>query len=239
MNTTIASAGALADAIKSGLDSIEGIDTVVCPPSISLTTVAERLKNSSISLGAQNVHHEISGAYTGEISPRMLIDICNYVIIGHSERRHSFGETDDIIAKKVDTAVSIGLKPIVCVGETMNDREAGKAQEIVGNQIKDGLSKLGSLVDVSIAYEPIWAIGTGAAASDLDAQEMSSHIRQALLSLFGPDEAGSVRILYGGSVKAENVTAFVRQPDVAGALVGGASLEAEEFVELVHNAANA
>ena len=239
MNTTIASAGALADAIKSGLNSIEDIDTVVCPPSISLTTVAERLTNSSISLGAQNVHYEISGAYTGEISPRMLVNVCEYVIIGHSERRHSFGETDDMIAEKVDTAVSIGLKPIVCVGETMGDREAGKAQEIVGNQVKDGLAKLGSLVDVSIAYEPVWAIGTGAAASDIDAQEMSSHIRQALLSLFGPDEAGSVRILYGGSVKAENVTAFVRQPDVDGALVGGASLEAEEFVELVRNATNA
>ena len=239
MNTTIAEARTLADAIKSDLDLIGDIDKVVCPPSISLTTVAECLENSSISLGAQNVHHKITGAYTGEISPRMLVDVCEYVIIGHSERRQYFGETDNMVADKVDTAVSIGLKPIVCVGETIGDREAGEEKEIVANQVKGGLSKLGSLVDVSIAYEPVWAIGTGTAASDLDAQEMSSHVRQTLLSLFGPDEAGSVRILYGGSVKAENVTEFVRQPDVDGALVGGASLEAKEFVELVRNAADA
>ena len=201
--------------------------------------VRELLEGSRILLGAQNMHYENDGAFTGEVSPAMLAGICQFVIVGHSERRQLFGESDAAVSKKVVAAQRAGLRPIMCVGESLKDREDGNAEATVEQQVRLGLARVASPGDLLLAYEPVWAIGTGMAATPEDTQAMMAHIRRTLAARFGDDGAAGIALLYGGSVRAQNVAEFVRQDDVDGALVGGASLDADEFVEVVRNASSA
>lgn len=235
MNILPSEAGAFAERLHSGLQDVQGVRKIVCPPSLSLPVVAERLKGSKVFVGAQNMHHESNGAYTGEVSPAMVRELCEYVILGHSERRHLFGETDENVANKVSAAIAEGLKPIVCVGETLAEREAGDATVVVQRQVRAALREVPSLEGVIVAYEPVWAIGTGVPSSPADAQYIMEFIRGLMQEDFGRS-ARDLPILYGGSVDANNVAGFVAQPDINGALVGSASLDADGFVELVKNA---
>ena len=222
-----------------GLQAVPEVDRVLCPPFTSLMAVAAMLSGTSIGLGAQNMHWEPSGAFTGEISAQMVKEFCQYVILGHSERRAYFGETDETVNRKTQAAVSNGLLPIVCVGETLAENEGGRTREVVTRQMLAGLKGLkmdnpGRLV---IAYEPVWAIGTGKAASGAGAQEViGGMIRTTLKDLFGADAAQAIRILYGGSVTGANGAEFFGQPDIDGALVGGASLK-PDFIQIVKAAA--
>jgi len=237
MNTTLAEASALVKEMREGLDRIEGTDKVLCLPFISLATVAGLLRGTSIKLGAQNMHFEEKGAYTGEVSPLMLIDLCQFVILGHSERRQYFGETDQIVNRKVQAALKAGLIPILCLGERLEEREAGETEEVVTWQVQgalDGIKSVGGLV---IAYEPIWAIGTGRAATPLESNATIKLLRLTVAELYGEEVAQRMRILYGGSVTASNIAGFMQQPEIDGALVGGASLKAQEFVEIVKQSA--
>ena len=238
MNSTADQARILASAIRSGLEGVTSVDVAVCPPFTSLQTVRSALEGSGIGVGAQNMHHEASGAFTGEVSVEMVAELCDYVIIGHSERREHFGETDEGVRVKVAAALEAGLNAIVCVGERLEAREAGEAEGVVGSQLSASLEGIPASKGLLVAYEPVWAIGTGRAATAADAQAMMAHIRSLLSRQFGPAGAG-VPLLYGGSVTAENVGDLVSQPDVDGALVGGASLKADVFVRLVRNAAAA
>ncbi len=238
MNTSVSEANKLASAMVSRLDAVDGVTRVLCPPFTSLATVAEIVAGTDISVGAQDLYFESNGAFTGEISPAMVAELCRYVILGHSERRHILGETNEDVAKKVEAALGAGLRPIVCVGETIGEREEGRADAVVEGQTRQGLARIDLIDEVVIAYEPVWAIGTGRAATPDDAQSMMSVIRGALGDRYG-NASDSAPLLYGGSVKADNVADFMRQADVDGALVGGASLESEGFVELVRNAAAA
>ncbi|HBR29129.1 MAG TPA: triose-phosphate isomerase [Firmicutes bacterium] len=209
-----------------------GVEVVLCPPFTALTTVAELAKGTEIGLGAQNLFWAEEGAYTGEISPVMLKELgCTYVIIGHSERRQYFGETDDNVNKKAQAALEHGLKPIICVGESLEQREAGETASFVSGQVKKALEGLApeSIPQVVIAYEPIWAIGTGRSSSSADANQVIALIRQTIAKQFSSDLADQVRIQYGGSVKPENITEYMAQPEIDGALVGGASLKADAF----------
>lgn len=232
MHTTLKQALNLVQELKSGLEEIEGVEKVICPPFISLAAVKEALGDSAIGLGAQNMHYEEQGAFTGEVSPLMLKDLCQYVILGHSERRRYFGEDDALINRKVLAAFKFGLKPIMCVGETLEERDAGKTQEVVERQVREGLKGVTDPDGLVIAYEPVWAIGTGRAASGDDAMAVIGLIRGILRELWGA-KADEIRILYGGSVTGENIDQFVRYPDIDGALVGGASLKAQEFQTIV------
>ncbi len=209
---------------------------IVCPPYTALCDVSRAINGSNISLGAQNVYFEESGAFTGEIAPSMLLTIgVSYVIIGHSERREYFSETDQIVNDKVKLALKSGLIPIVCVGEVLEDRENGKTEEVVGAQIDGSLKGLSSdqMKKVVIAYEPVWAIGTGKTASPEMAQEVHRFIRDRLKNIFG-DVADTVSILYGGSMKGSNAAELIAQPDIDGGLIGGASLKAEEFLKIIN-----
>lgn len=239
MNTTIQEAVALAEGIKAGLEAVNGIQKAVCPPFVSLAAVAEVLRGTSVRVGAQNMYHAEKGAYTGEVSPSMLKDICQLVIIGHSERRSLFGETNEMINRKLMAADAIGLRPILCVGEQLDEREQGRAEAVVEGQLRGGLVGLSSAEDLVVAYEPVWAIGTGRAATPDIAQETMGRMRTVLASLFDKKAASNVPLLYGGSVTADNVAEFMREKDVDGALVGGASLDAGSFVELVRLSAEA
>ena len=239
MNTTLVEATELAGRMKPGLEAIDGVEVVVCPPFVALASVGEVLRGSSIRVGAQDMYHEASGAFTGEVSPAMLASLCRDVILGHSERRQLFGETDSAVARKVAAARGAGLRPIMCVGERLGEREDGTAEIVVEQQLRVGLGRLPSQGDLVVAYEPVWAIGTGRAATPEDAEAMMAHIRATLAARYGDEAASAVPLLYGGSVTEENVADFVRQPDVDGALVGGASLKAESFIQLVHNTAQA
>lgn len=219
---------------------VTDLDIILCAPFTALYSLKNELEESVVHLGAQNMSWADQGAYTGEISAQMLLDVaCTYVILGHSERREMFGETDEVINKKVLKALAAGLTPILCVGENLNVREEGKAAERVSSQVAHGLSSLSpaDLSRIVIAYEPIWAIGTGKTASSNDAQQMCASIRATLSRIMGPG-AEQVPILYGGSVKAENIAELLTEPDIDGALVGGASLDALSFAKLVHNAAS-
>ena len=238
MNTTVAEAVELAAGIADGLPDDAGPKVVVCPPFVSLATVQATLKDSDISIGAQSIYHEGNGAYTGEISADMLIDICQYVVIGHSERRNLFGETDAAVNLKVKAALGAGITPIMCVGENLEERNAGRAEAVVKSQVRAGLDgvdidgvKFGA--GIVVAYEPVWAIGTGQSASPEIAQTMMAHIRRTLAEMGGEKSAASVPLLYGGSVNAGNIGGYMSQPDINGALVGGASLDASSFVEIV------
>ena len=235
-NYTTDVAVALATEIKAGADA-PNVDVLVSPVFTVLAAVAKALEGSKVFLAGQNMHSEPSGAYTGEIAPTMLTDVgCTHVILGHSERRQYFGETDDGVAKKTKVALDNGLLPISCVGETLEEREGGKTMDVVGRQV-DAILKAVSAeeaTEVVVAYEPVWAIGTGKVATPEQAQEVHAFIRKRVGEVHGPTVADAVRILYGGSVKPDNVKGLMALPDVDGALVGGASLKADSFLKLVH-----
>jgi triosephosphate isomerase len=233
MNTTVAEALDLVRALRGRLEAVPSVERVVCPPFVSLASVSAELDGSTIAVGAQNLYWQEKGAFTGEISPLMLKPLCTYVIIGHSERRQYFDETNETVNQKAKAALKAGLKPIVCVGENLAQREAGQTNDFVSEQIKRGLDGLASTDALVVAYEPIWAIGTGRAATGAMAEDVCALIRQTLAGMFGASPASGVRIQYGGSVTIANVAEFMGQTDIDGALVGGASLKAEEFAKIV------
>jgi len=239
MHKTIAEAVLLARQVREAVAEIEGVETVLCPPFTALNAVEDVITDSKVGLGAQNMHFEDQGAFTGEVSPLMLKGWCDYVILGHSERRQFFGETNEGVNKKVKAALAHHISPIVCVGENLQQNEAGETEAFVGEQVKAAFAGL-SAVDalrVVVAYEPIWAIGTGRTAQPEDANSIiSGAIRGVLAGIYGDDTAQQIRIQYGGSVKPGNVEAIMAQPDIDGALVGGASLDVENFVALVKGA---
>lgn len=217
---------------------VSGVEMALCPPFIALAAMAEQLSGTNIALGAQNMYWEDEGAFTGEISPGMLKEIgCRYVVLGHSERRQYFGETDASVNKKVYAALKHGLKPIVCVGELLEEREAGNTEEVIRRQVEGSLAGLTAeqAAGLVVAYEPVWAIGTGRTASAADAQQVNAFIRGLLRNMFGDAAAEAIRIQYGGSVKPGNAAELMAQPDIDGALVGGASLKADSFAEIVKN----
>ncbi|MEY2819170.1 MAG: hypothetical protein RL275_2633 [Chloroflexota bacterium] len=235
MNKNIAETRELLSALSSGLNAINGVERVVCPPFTSLMVAAEMLAGTEIGLGAQNLHWEEKGAFTGEIASGMLKELCGYVIIGHSERRTYFGETNESVNKKLLAAQKAGLIPIVCVGETLAQYEAGETQQVVASQTREGLKGVTPefAAQIVVAYEPVWAIGTGKASSAQNAQTVHGEmIRPVLTEIFGADTAQAIRILYGGSVTAANAEEFFFQTDIDGALVGGASLKSEEFISI-------
>ena len=236
MNTTVSEAIALVRKMHSGLDAIANVDKVICPPFVSLAAVKEIINGSSIKLGAQNLHFEEKGAYTGEVSPLMLVDLCEFVIIGHSERRQYFKETGDIVNKKVKAALKVRLKPILCVGERLAENEAGRTKEVIAEQLQSSLAGIDSPSGLTVAYEPIWAIGTGLAATGEQANGTSGFIRQRIARLYTEAVAQEMRILYGGSVTADNAAEFMEQLEIDGALVGGASLKADQFLSIVAQA---
>jgi len=233
MNTTVDEAVKLVNEIRPGLEKITGVDKVVCPPFISLAAVKELIKGSPVKLGAQNLYFEEKGAYTGEISPLMLADLCQFVIIGHSERRQYFGENGGVISKKIQAALRVELTPILCVGERLEENEAGRTKEVVTEQLRLSLAGINEPDGLITAYEPIWAIGTGKAATGKQANETIGFIRQNIAKLYSDSIAQAMRILYGGSVNSANVAEFISQPEIDGALVGGASLKADEFLGIV------
>jgi triosephosphate isomerase len=233
MNTTVAEAERLVLEMLERLDRIEGVEKVLCPPFVSLVGIGMMLENSSIKLGAQNMYFESKGAYTGEVSPLMLNDLCEFVILGHSERRWYFGETDEIVNRKVRAALANKLKPILCVGERLEENEGGKTLEVIGRQVRGALNGIESVPDLVVAYEPVWAIGTGKAASGKQAAATIQSIRDVVSELWNEKMAQDLRILYGGSVTSANVGEFIALPEIDGALVGGASLKADEFVGIV------
>jgi len=239
MHKTIAEAVQLSRGIREGVADVEGVEVVLCPPFTALAAVEDVINNSDVGLGAQNMHWEEQGAFTGEISPLMLQGLCDYVILGHSERRQYFGETDESVNKKIKAALAHNIKPIVCVGENLAQNEAGETVEFVGGQIKGAFAGLSAAEaeQIVVAYEPIWAIGTGKTAQPEDANEIIARsIRGVLASLYGDDVAQKIRVQYGGSVKPANVEAFMGQPDIDGALVGGACLKVDSFVAIVKGA---
>jgi len=239
MNTTLQEAIALVEAMKPGLQGIQGVEKVICPPFISLAAVRELLRGTSIQSGAQDMYFVEKGAFTGEISPLMLQGMVDYVILGHSERRQYFGNTDELVGKKVRSALGHGLKPIMCVGETLVEYEAGMTVEVVTRQVKGGLAGLQDLGELVIAYEPVWAIGTGKAATADGANQVIGTIRGVVRSLYGATTADALRIQYGGSVTPDNVRELMEKPEIDGGLVGGASLKPEAFVEIVKQSAAA
>jgi triosephosphate isomerase len=232
MNTTVPEATALVEELLARLDEVHGVTKVVCPPFVSLATVAAALAGTSIQVGAQNMHPELKGAFTGEISGTMLQELCAYVVVGHSERRHLFGEQDDFINAKVKAALALTLTPILCVGETLEEREVGHAGAIVDRQLTQGLLDLSAdeIAKTVVAYEPVWAIGTGKAATPKMAQEMLAAVRSGVARLSNASTADSIPLLYGGSVNAANASEIAVQQDIDGALVGGASLQPADFV---------
>ncbi len=239
MHLTVSEAEALVTEMLPGLNSIKEVDNLVCPPFTALDRVASILADSKVSLGAQNLFWEEEGAYTGEISPLMLAELVEYVIIGHSERRAYFQDTDQAVNKKVKAAGAAGLNPILCVGETLEENEAGRTGEVVKRQLRAALVDVteADLKQMIIAYEPVWAIGTGKAATPQGAnQVIKDYIRDELAVIYPGSAAESIRILYGGSVKPGNARDFFQMPDIDGALVGGASLKAEDFIQITEAA---
>jgi triosephosphate isomerase len=235
MFKTTGEARDLVQQLKGALADVDAVEIIVGPPFTALATVAGELKGANISVAGQNMYWEESGAYTGEVSPLMLKDIgCTHVIIGHSERRQFFNETDATVNKKVKAALKAGLTPIACVGETLKEREAGATMEIVERQIRDGLEGLSpqEVEKIVIAYEPVWAIGTGKTASPQQAEEVH-HLIRSIIAQRADSVSQNIRILYGGSVKPDNVDELMAQPDIDGALVGGASLQADSFIRIV------
>lgn len=234
MNTTVREALELVRAMKDELEKVRRVEKVICPPFVSLAPVKELLEGSTIKLGAQNLFFAEKGAYTGEISPAMVADLCEYVIIGHSERRQHFYETGDVVNKKVIAALQASLTPILCIGERLEENEAGKTKEIVANQLNSALAGVDDPDGLAIAYEPVWAIGTGRPATGEQANGTVAFIRQNVASLYGEKVAQEMRILYGGSVNSDNAAEFMQQPEIDGALVGGASLKVSEFLSIVN-----
>jgi triosephosphate isomerase len=236
MNKTISEAMELVNGLKRELSGIENIDIVVIPPYTALSEISDMLADSNIRLGAQDLHWEEKGAFTGEVSASMLKDVgAEYVVIGHSERRTYFGETNESVNKKVKTALNAGLLPIMCIGERLEEREAGKAFDVIKGHLEGGLKDISGedALKVTIAYEPVWAIGTGKTATPEQAEEAHKYIRKLLGNMYDKTVAENTRIQYGGSVKPENIKELMGEPDIDGALVGGASLKVEQFVPIV------
>lgn len=226
----------LVQTIKAGVYKVTDCDIVICPPFTVLAAVSKVIEDGPIELGAQNMYPETEGAYTGEISPVMLKDVgCRYVILGHSERRQYFKESDSFVNQKVKTALKYSLIPIVCIGETLEQRDARQFFEVVKAQFDGSLKELGKedIMKVVITYEPVWAVGTGKTASPEQAEQMHSYVRRLLDEKYGDEVASRVSIIYGGSVRPDNISALMRKPNVDGALVGGASLKAESFAQIV------
>jgi triosephosphate isomerase len=232
MNTTAAEFEVLAGALRTALADVGGVERVVCPPFVHLPRAREVFDGSGIGLGAQNAHWEDRGAFTGEISPAMLVGLVDYVIIGHSERRAYFGETDDTVNRRTAAVLRHGLRPITCVGETLEQRDAGSTEAVLERQVRTALAGLELPDGFIIAYEPVWAIGTGRAATGAMANEAIGFIRRLAAAVAGEAKARTVRILYGGSVTAANIGELMREPEIDGALVGGASLKADEFTAI-------
>ena len=238
MNKTADAAVTFVTEIAHELNAIDGIDIAVCPPFIAIPAVAHALAATRIGVGAQNMYYETNGAYTGEVSPAMLQGLCRYVILGHSERRALFGETDEGVNKKIFAALAHDLTPIVCVGESLAQNQAGETQSFVSGQVRAAFANLTpeQAATCVVAYEPIWAIGTGLSASAQQAEDIiRASVRDVLTELFGDDTAQAIRIQYGGSVTEDNIADYMRQPDIDGALVGGASLK-PTFIKLVRGA---
>jgi triosephosphate isomerase len=236
MNKTVAEAIELVKQLKASLSGVEGVEVAVAPPFTALSAVRKELEGSPIQLAAQNLFWEEKGAFTGEIAPSMLKEVgCHYVILGHSERRQFFGETDETVNRKVRATLSQGLKVIFCIGETLKEREGGKTFAVIERQVPGGLKDIGKeeMRSIVIAYEPVWAIGTGKTATPEQAEEVHRFIRKKLVELYSKEIAEGVRIQYGGSVTPENVKALMGQENIDGALVGGASLKSETFSKIV------
>lgn len=236
MHTILEEARGLVRPLKEELGHLEEVEIGICPPFVYLALVREILKGSNIKLGAQNAYGELKGAFTGEISPQMLKDMgCAYVIIGHSERRHIMGETDEMINKKLRAVLKADLTAIFCIGELLEERESGTTETVLRRQLEAGLKGFssGQLKQIIIAYEPVWAIGTGQTATSQQAQEVHAFIREFITRLSDETRAEEIRIMYGGSVNPENISDLMAQPDVDGALVGGASLKADSFIQIV------
>jgi triosephosphate isomerase len=243
MHMTVADARHLVSEMVPGLQSKSGVDKVICPPHTALLAVSSLLEGTDIGLGAQNMYWETAGAYTGEISPAMVAEFCDYIILGHSERRAFFSETDQDVNRKVQAALSHGLIPIFCIGETLEEYEADRTYDVVFRQTKMGLKGIqfeegdGDGSNLVIAYEPVWCIGTGRAATPADANKVIAEvIRPALGELFGDNMAQKIRVLYGGSVNGENAGDFFSQSEVDGALVGGASLKVTDYIQITNAA---
>ncbi|KYG30762.1 triose-phosphate isomerase [Alkalihalobacillus trypoxylicola] len=235
MNKTLAEAKAFVQEVKASVPANSEVDSVVCSPALFLDSLVKEAEGTDLKIGAQNVHFEENGAFTGEISPVALADLnVDYVIIGHSERREMFAETDETVNKKVHSAFTHGIIPIMCCGETDDEREAGQTNDVVKTQVEAGLAGLTEeqVKNTVIAYEPIWAIGTGKSSSAADANEVCAYIRQVVANAFTEEAAQAVRIQYGGSVKPANIKEYMAQSDIDGALVGGASLETASFLAL-------
>ena len=227
----------LCKGIKEHSESVGGVEKVVCPPYPYLVAVSQFFKGSSIKVGAQNVHWEEKGAFTGEVSIPMIKDIVEFIIIGHSERRAYYGETDETVNKKVKAVLAAGLRPIMCVGETEQQREEGKTEEVLLRQTRGGLDRVDLPNGFAIAYEPVWAIDTGKAATGAMANEAIGLIRREVTALFGKEKGDSLRILYGGSMTADNVAEFIAEPEIDGGLVGGACLKADSFASIIEQSA--
>jgi len=241
MNKTATEAVDLVNEIHASVGSQNSVQVCVCPPYTSLAKVSELIEQSEVFLGAQNMNSESSGAFTGEVSAEMLRDLyVNFVILGHSERRQLYGETNSSINEKVLAAINNNLKPIYCIGETLEERESGKTLEVVRSQVREGLADFpaSAIEHLVLAYEPVWAIGTGKTATDEMAQEVHADIRSVLSEMFGESAASTVRILYGGSMKPENALGLLAQPDVDGGLIGGASLTSRTFLGIIDAAAS-
>jgi triosephosphate isomerase (TIM) len=239
MNTDRAAAIALAKGIVNGVDKYKAVDLLVCPPSVYLVPVGDVVKGTSVALGAQNMYFEANGAFTGELSATMLKDVgCSHVILGHSERRHILGETDAEVNKKTVAALAGGLVPIVCVGELLSEREANQTAAVIRRQFEGSLAGVSAdqIEKTVIAYEPVWAIGTGKVATPEQAEEVHADLRRLLVERYNERSAAKVRILYGGSVKASNAGELLAQPNIDGALVGGASLKADDFLAIAAGA---
>lgn len=236
MNKTLSEAVAFVEEVKNNIPSTDKVDAAIGAPAVFLAPMVEAAKGSNLKLSAQNMYDKDSGAYTGEISPAMVADLgVTYVILGHSERREYFGESDAFINSKTKKAFEHGLTPIICVGETLEEREGGKFEDVIKTQVEGGLADLSAdqVKQLVIAYEPVWAIGTGKSADEADAQSSCKYVRDVVKGLYGEDVAAAVRIQYGGSVKPENIKEYMAQEDIDGALVGGASLEAASFLKLL------
>ncbi len=233
LNLTVAEAVRLVELMRPRLEAVDGVEQVVCPSFVCLAPVSQLLQASPIEVGAQSVFWEEKGAYTGEVSPLMLAPLCRYVIVGHSERRQYFGVTDEIVNRQIRAMGPHRLQPILCVGESLAENEAGLTESVVERQIRGGLNGLTAVPGLVVAYEPVWAIGTGRAAHGDGANRVIGHIRDVVADVLGAPVAQTTRILYGGSVTAANIREFVEQNQIDGALVGGASLRADEFVGIV------
>lgn len=233
MNTTFLEAGQIISDLKLLMKNSGRVETIICPPFVYLQEISSQMRGTDVGIGAQNMHFEDKGAFTGETSPSMVADYCQFVIIGHSERRQFFGDTDSVVNKKMISAIGHKLSPILCVGEQLEDREKGNAELVVGMQLEEALKGVPVSNDLVVAYEPVWAIGTGKSATPEVAEEIISYIRSSLANIYDQSFAGKIPLLYGGSVTAENVLDYVVKPNINGALVGGASLDAQKFNDII------